>query len=96
MKDLIRMNQLAGIISESQARKMTEVLEEENLQEGYKFNDANEDTAEEIKSKLEPIIKETLKKAMIDVATKNPELKGAANYGLAAGLIAYDIVMKEA
>jgi hypothetical protein len=30
---------------------------------------------------------------MINVATKNPELKGAPNYGLAIGLIAYQIVM---
>ena len=30
---------------------------------------------------------------MIDVATKNPEFIGAANYGLAVGLIAYQIVM---
>ena len=28
MKDIIRMNQLAGIITESQARKMMEVLDE--------------------------------------------------------------------
>jgi hypothetical protein len=28
MKDIIRMNQLAGIITESQAKKMMEVLDE--------------------------------------------------------------------
>jgi hypothetical protein len=30
MKDLIRMNQLAGIITESQANKMMQILNEEN------------------------------------------------------------------
>lgn len=30
MKDLIRMNQLAGIITEGQAKKMMEILNEEN------------------------------------------------------------------
>ena len=32
MKDLIRMNQLAGLITESQARKMMAVLNEDNLE----------------------------------------------------------------
>ena len=32
MKDIIRMNQLAGIITESQARKMMEILNEDNLE----------------------------------------------------------------
>jgi hypothetical protein len=31
MKDLIRMNQLAGTITEGQARKMMEILNEDNL-----------------------------------------------------------------
>ena len=38
MKDIIRMNQLAGIITEGQARKMLEVLnevEEDNTPENY-------------------------------------------------------------
>jgi hypothetical protein len=30
MKDLIRMNQLAGVITESQARKMMQILNEDN------------------------------------------------------------------
>jgi hypothetical protein len=30
MKDIIRMNQLAGIITEGQARKMMQILKEEN------------------------------------------------------------------
>ena len=32
MKDIIRMNQLAGLITESQARKMMAVLNEDNLE----------------------------------------------------------------
>jgi hypothetical protein len=33
MKDLIRMNQLAGVITEGQAKKMMEVLDENPLNE---------------------------------------------------------------
>lgn len=32
MKDIIRMNQLAGLITESQAKKMMEILTEDNLE----------------------------------------------------------------
>jgi hypothetical protein len=35
MKDIIRMNQLAGIITEGQARKMMEVLDEEDNKSNY-------------------------------------------------------------
>jgi hypothetical protein len=78
-----RMKLLAGLITESQ------------LNEGYKFADANEDKAKEIEAKIKPAIESVLKKTMIDIATKNPELQGAgaANFGLAVGLIAYQIVM---
>ena len=33
MKDLIRMNQLAGIITEGQARKMMEILDEKETKQ---------------------------------------------------------------
>jgi len=78
----------AKFLKETQHAQQTQMLNE-----GYKFNDANEDTAKEIKNKIKPAVEGALKKAMMDVATKNPELKGAPNYGLAIGLIAYDIVM---
>jgi hypothetical protein len=42
MKDLIRMNQLAGIITEGQAKKMMEVLDEEiteGMNEDFKVGD---------------------------------------------------------
>jgi hypothetical protein len=36
MKDIIRMNQLAGVITESQAKKMMQILnEEESVNEAY-------------------------------------------------------------
>lgn len=35
MKDIIRMNQLAGIITESQAKKITQVLNKGKIKEGY-------------------------------------------------------------
>jgi hypothetical protein len=87
-ESFLKMQKLAGVITESQYKQQTQMLNE-----GYKFNDANEDTAKEIKNKIKPAVEGALKKAMMDVATKNPELKGAPNYGLAIGLIAYDIVM---
>jgi hypothetical protein len=87
-ESFLKMQKLAGLITESQFKQQTQMLNE-----GYKFNDADEDTAKEIKNKIKPAVESTLKKAMMDVATKNPELKGAPNYGLAIGLIAYDIVM---
>ena len=73
--------------------ELAKIVNESQLNEGYKFNDANEDIAKEIETAIKPAIEGTLKKAMMDVATKNPEFKGAANYGLAVGLIAYQIVM---
>lgn len=87
-ESFLKMQKIAGVITEGQYREKVQMLNE-----GYKFNDANEDTAKEIKNKIKPAIENTLKKAMIDISTKNPELKGAPNYGLAVGLIAYDIVM---
>jgi len=74
-------------------QNQTEGQYKDQLNEGYKFNDASEEIASEIKTQIKPAIESTLKKAMMDVATKNPELKGAPNYGLAIGLIAYQIVM---
>jgi hypothetical protein len=41
MKDIIRMNQLAGIITEGQARKMMEVLDEEESNEVLTQEDFN-------------------------------------------------------
>jgi hypothetical protein len=77
-----RIQQLAGLITESQLNEG-----------GYKFNDANEDLAKEIETAIKPAIEGPLKKAMMDVVTKNPKLVGAAEYGLAVGLIAHQIVM---
>jgi hypothetical protein len=74
-------------------QNQTEGQYKDQLNEGYKFNDASEEIASEIETQIKPAIESTLKKAMMDVATKNPELKGAPNYGLAIGLIAYQIVM---
>ena len=87
-EQFLKMQKLAGVITETQYKEKAKILNE-----GYKFNDANDDTTKEIMNKIKPAIESTLKKAMMDVATKNPELKGAPNYGLAIGLIAYDIVM---
>ena len=72
-----RMQQLAGVL----------------LQEGYKFNDANEELAQELRTKLKPAIESTLKNQLTSALAKLPELKqaGAANVGLAVGLIAFDI-----
>jgi hypothetical protein len=71
MKDLIRMNQLAGLITESQARKMMAVLKEAIGD----FNPTGFSTA----------IKETLKKLGYQVKdmTRDPagELENAANEG---------------
>jgi hypothetical protein len=91
-ESFIKMQKLAGVITETQYNEKKRLIENQ-LNEGYKFNDASEDIASEIEAKIKPAIESTLKKAMIDVATKNPELKGAPNYGLAIGLIAYQIVM---
>lgn len=65
------------------------------LEEAYSLDDANEDIARQILAKIKstPGIEDALKKAMMDVASKNPELAGAPNYGLAVGLLAYEIVM---
>ena len=86
---------MAQLINEAKRfQKLAKIVNESQLNEGgYKFNDANEDLAKEIETAIKPAIEGPLKKAMMDVATKNPELKGAPNYGLAIGLIAYDIVM---
>ncbi len=85
---------MAYLINEAKRfQKLAKIVNESQLNEGYKFNDANEDIAKEIEIAIKPAIEGTLKKAMMDVATKNPEFKGAANYGLAVGLIAYQIVM---
>ena len=81
-KEFKKMQLLAGLITESQLNEG-----------GYKFNDANEDLAKKIEAAIKPAIEGMLKKAMMDVVTKNPEFKGAAEYGLAVGLIAHQIVM---
>ena len=39
MKDIIRMNQLAGIITEGQAKKMMEILNENDVSDIQKFLD---------------------------------------------------------
>lgn len=90
MKHIKKFESFAGFpeITETQYRKKVQILNE-----GYKFNDANEDVAKEIQNKIKPAVESTLKKAITDLATKNPKLKGAANYGLGIGLLAYDIVM---
>lgn len=82
INEVKRMQQLAKVINESQLNEG-----------GYRFNDANEDLAKEIETAIKPSIEGTLKKAMMDVATKNPKLVGAAEYGLAVGSIAHQIVM---
>jgi hypothetical protein len=85
---------MAQLINEAKRfQKLAKIVNESQLNEGYKFNDANEDLAQEIKTAIKPAVEGPLKKAMMDIATKNPEFKGAANYGLAVGLIAYQIVM---
>jgi hypothetical protein len=43
MKDIIRMNQLAGIITEGQAKKMMTILNEEEVDEMATLNEANPD-----------------------------------------------------
>ena len=52
MKDIIRMNQLAGIITEGQARKMLEVLnEEETLPTRQEIFDDFESMAKDLEAK---------------------------------------------
>ena len=81
-KEFKKMQLLAGLITESQLNEG-----------GYRFNDANEDLSKKIEAAIKPAIENMLKKAMMDVVTKNPEFKGAAEYGLAVGSIAHQIVM---
>jgi hypothetical protein len=74
-------------------QKLAKIITESQLSEGYKFDDADEATAKEIEAKIKPAIEGTIKKAMMDIIAQNPELKGAPNYGLAVGNVAYKIVM---
>ena len=67
MKDLIRMNQLAGIITEGQAKKMMEILDEkETTNELFGFGSKIEIPSRENKSKL-------VKVGTGDLVIYNPE-----------------------
>ena len=67
MKDLIRMNQLAGIITEGQAKKMMEILDEkETTNELFGFGSKIEIPSRENKSKL-------VKVGTGDLVVYNPE-----------------------
>ena len=67
MKDLIRMNQLAGIITEDQAKKMMEILDEkETTNELFGFGSKIEIPSRENKSKL-------VKVGTGDLVIYNPE-----------------------
>jgi ribosomal protein L7/L12 len=78
INEIKRMQELAGL----------------PLQEAkYRFNDANDETVEELVAKLKPVIESALKSQLVGALNKVPELKnvGAQNVGLAVGLIAFDI-----
>jgi hypothetical protein len=81
---------MANLINEA---KRMQHLAGVSLQEGYKFDDASEEISQELVAKLKPIIENTLKSQLTGALAKVPELKqaGAANIGLAVGLIAFDI-----
>ena len=67
MKDIIRMNQLAGIITEGQAKKMMEILDEkETTNELFGFGSKIEIPSRENKSKL-------VKVGTGDLVIYNPE-----------------------
>ena len=67
MKELIRMNQLAGIITEDQAKKMMEILDEkETTNELFGFGSKIEIPSRENKSKL-------VKVGTGDLVIYNPE-----------------------
>ena len=67
MKDLIRMNQLAGIITEGQAKKMMEILDEkETTNELFGLGSKIEIPSRENKSKL-------VKVGTGDLVVYNPE-----------------------
>ena len=67
MKDLIRMNQLAGIITEDQAKKMMEILDEkETTNELFGLGSKIEIPSRENKSKL-------VKVGTGDLVVYNPE-----------------------
>ena len=67
MKELIRMNQLAGIITEDQAKKMMEILDEkETTNELFGFGSKIEIPSRENKSKL-------VKVGTGDLVVYNPE-----------------------
>ena len=82
INEIKRMQELAGV----------------SLQERqeYRFNDANDETANELVAKLKPIIEGPLKNQLMGALDKVPELKGAGsqNIGLAVGLIAFEIANK--
>lgn len=82
---------MANLINEA---KRMQHLAGVSLQEGYKFDDANEEVAQDLRAKLKSAIESTLKSQLMGALNKIPELKqaGAANIGLAVGLVAFDIV----
>lgn len=63
MKEIIRMNQLAGIITEGQARKMMQILNEGQGQQDRYVSDADEGTYIEIDQVPTPKMQAQIAKA---------------------------------